>query len=157
MTDVLDLLHPETIAPRAKWGSRKLVISELAEIIAKETGLDGNEIFSAVMERERLGSTGVGEGVAIPHARIAGLKKPIGAFARLVEGVDFEAIDERDCDLVFLLLAPKEAGVEHLRALAKVSRIMRQEKLREGLRKALSVDAVLAVFTTSSKSEIPVA
>lgn len=153
MTDVLDLLIPETISPRAKWGSRKLAISELSEIIGKQANLDANEIFTAVMERERLGSTGVGEGVAIPHARIAGLTKPIGAFARLEEGVDFEAIDELDCDLIFLLLAPKESGVDHLRALAKVSRVMRQARLRDDLRKALSVDAILAAFTTSSKPE----
>ncbi|WP_018997087.1 PTS sugar transporter subunit IIA [Hirschia maritima] len=157
MTDVLDLLRPETIAPRAKWGSRKLVISELSDIVAKQVGLDGNDIFNAVMERERLGSTGVGEGVAIPHARIDGLEKPIGAFARLEEAVDFEAIDERDCDLIFLILAPKESGVDHLRALAKVSRIMRQERLREDLRKAHSVDAVLEVFAPTSQSEETVA
>lgn len=153
MADVLDLLRPETIAPRAKWASRKLAISELSEIIARELNLDPNEIFNAVMERERLGSTGVGEGVAIPHARITGLDKPIGAFARLEGAVDFEAIDDRDCDLIFLLLAPKESGVDHLRALAKVSRVMRQDKLRDDLRKALSVDAVLAAFTSSSKPE----
>ncbi len=153
MTDILDLLRPETISPRAKWGSRKLAISELSEMIAKALNLDANEIFSAVMERERLGSTGVGEGVAIPHARISGLTEPVGAFARLEDPVDFEAIDERDCDLIFLLLAPKESGVDHLRALAKVSRVMRQDKLRDDLRKALSVDAVLVAFTQASNPE----
>jgi len=157
MPSVLDLLSPETISPRAKWGSRKLAISELSDIVARKEGLSSAEIVTAVMERESLGSTGVGEGVAIPHARIAGLKAPIGAFARLEEPVDFEAIDERDCDLIFLLLAPLESNVDHLRALAKVSRLLRQQDLRASLREAHSVDSVLEAFSKFRKVETRVA
>ena len=149
MSDILDLLSPETISPRAKGGSRKLVLSELSDSLASKYGLDANAVFDAVMAREKLGSTGVGEGVAIPHARIKGVDRPVGAFARLDDAVDFDAVDDRPCDLIFLLLAPEDSGADHLRALAKVSRIMRQGAIRKALRNAYSVDAVLSAFSST--------
>ncbi|MFN3610009.1 MAG: PTS sugar transporter subunit IIA, partial [Hyphomonas sp.] len=103
-------------------------------------------IEDAVMERERLGSTGVGEGVAIPHARLPGLSAPVGGFLRLAQGVDFEAIDDRRCDLIFMLLAPDGAGADHLRALAQVSRFFRQVAVREGLRKARNENEIKALI-----------
>jgi len=104
------------------------------------------------MECERLGSTGVGEGVAIPHARLPGLERPVGGFMRLLHGVDFEAIDERPCDLVFMLLAPDGSGADHLRALAQVSRVFRQIPVRDALRKARTEDDVRAVICKESVS-----
>ncbi len=153
MSQIQDLLNPETIVARAKWASRKQVISELSEKLAKAHALNPAIVYEAVIEREKLGSTGVGEGVAIPHARVEGVDHPIGAFARLEEAVDFDAIDERDCDLIFLLLCPVDSGADHLRALAKVSRVMRQSDVRDALRHAQSVDAVLDAFTLSNKSQ----
>jgi PTS system nitrogen regulatory IIA component len=147
MTSLGDLLLPHAIVPRARWQGRKQVLQELSNVMAQALGLDIKEVFEAVLEREKLGSTGVGEGVAIPHARIDSLKRPVGGFARLLEPADFEAIDERKADLVFMLLAPTDAGADHLRALARTARVFRQEQIRAALRKAHTVDAVLAVLS----------
>jgi nitrogen PTS system EIIA component len=141
-----DLLLPNAIVPRARWQGRKQVLQEMSGVMARALGLDAREVFEAVMERERLGSTGVGEGVAIPHARIESLKRPVGGFARLLEPADFEAIDERKADLIFMLLAPTDSGAEHLRALARAARVFRQEQIRTALRKAQSEDGILAIL-----------
>ena len=95
MSTLGDLLLPTAIVPRARWQGRKQVLAEMSGIMARALGLDPREVHEAVQERERLGSTGVGEGVAIPHARIESLTRPVGGFARLLEPADFEAIDER--------------------------------------------------------------
>ncbi|HAE27333.1 MULTISPECIES: PTS sugar transporter subunit IIA [Hyphomonas] len=144
-TDLSSLLEGGVILPSFNATSRKQAIHALAEGLAEATGLGARQIEDAVMERERLGSTGVGEGVAIPHARVDGLEKPVGGFLRLDEGVDFEAIDERPCDLIFMLLAPKTAGADHLRALAQVSRVFRQGAVRDALREARTEEDVRAV------------
>jgi len=146
MSSLGDLLLPDVIFPRAKWQGRKQVLSELSEAMARATGLEPRVVLEGVLERERLGATGVGEGVAIPHARLSGLTRVVGGFARLVEPADFEALDERRADLVFMLLAPAEASADHLRALARVSRIFRQESLRAELRRAQTAEAVLAIL-----------
>jgi len=147
MISLRDLLIPAVVFPRARWQGRKHVLQEMSAAMAAACGLDARQTFEAVLEREHLGSTGVGEGVAIPHARIEGLTRVVGGFAKLVEPADFEAIDERSCDLVFMLLAPAEAGAEHLRALARVSRAFRQEAIRSALRNAQTKEAVLAILT----------
>jgi PTS system nitrogen regulatory IIA component len=141
-----DLLLPNAVIARARWQGRKQVLQEMSAVMAQVLNLDSKEVFEAVMERERLGSTGVGEGVAIPHARIESLKRPVGGFARLMETADFDAIDERKADLVFMLLAPTDAGAEHLRALARAARVFRQEQVRTAQRKAPSEDAILAIL-----------
>jgi nitrogen PTS system EIIA component len=146
MTSLGDLLLPDAIFPRSRWQGRKQVLAEMSEAMAKLVGLDSRIVHEGVLERERLGATGVGEGVAIPHARLTGLKRVVGGFAHLDEPADFEAIDERRVDLVFMLLAPADASADHLRALARVSRNFRQESIRAALRKAQTVDAVLAVL-----------
>jgi PTS system nitrogen regulatory IIA component len=144
-TDLTSLLEGGVILPSFEASSRKQAIHALAEALAEATGIGARQIEDAVMERERLGSTGVGEGVAIPHARIEGLEKPVGGFLRLLHGVDFEAIDEHPCDLIFMLLAPKASGADHLRALAQVSRVFRQAATRDALREAQSEEEVRAV------------
>ena len=144
-TDLTSLLEGGVILPSFEASSRKQAIHALAEALAEATGLSPRQIEDAVMERERLGSTGVGEGVAIPHARVDGLEKPVGGFMHLVSGVDFEAIDERPCDLIFMLLAPKSAGADHLRALAQVSRVFRQSAVRDALRAARTEEDVRSV------------
>jgi len=146
MTGLSDLLLSNAIIPRARWQGRKQVLAEMSAAMAQALGLDKRHVLEAVLEREKLGSTGVGEGVAIPHARIEGLKRPVGGFARLLEPADFEAIDEREADLVFMLLAPADSGAEHLRALARVARLFRQESVRSALRKAQTAEAVIAVL-----------
>lgn len=135
-TDLSALLQGGVIIPFHEATSRKQAIHVLCEALSEATGIGARAIEDAVMERERLGSTGVGEGVAIPHARLPGLSSPVGGFLRLAQGVDFEAIDDRPCDLIFMLLAPDGAGADHLRALAQVSRFFRQVAVRDGLRKA---------------------
>ena len=147
MSNLGDLLLREAIFPRARWQGRKQILQELSEGMAKVLGLDPRAVFEQVLEREKLGSTGVGEGVAIPHARIDGLTHVVGGFARLAEPADFDAIDERRCDLVFIILAPADAGADHLRALARVSRAFRQESIRAALRKAQTVEAIVEILS----------
>jgi PTS system nitrogen regulatory IIA component len=147
MSSLGDLILPRAIVPRARWQTRKQVISEMAAVMASAGRLDQKTVIEALLERARLGSTGVGEGVAIPHARVEGLERPIGGFAHLRDPVDFEAIDERKADLVFMLLAPTDSGAEHLRALARVARVFRQESIRAALRRAQTADAVLAILS----------
>ncbi len=153
MSTLGDLLLPSVVIPRARWQGRRQVLSELSAAMARALGLDARIVFEAVLEREKLGSTGVGEGVAIPHARIPSLKHPVGGFAHLLEPADFEAIDERKTDLVFMLLAPTDAGAEHLRALARAARVFRQESIRAALRQAQTSDAVLAVLAPNSVTD----
>ncbi len=145
-TDLSALLQGGVIIPYHEAASRKQAIHVLCEALSETTGIGARAIEDAVMERERLGSTGVGEGVAIPHARLAGLSAPVGGFLRLAHGVDFEAIDDRPCDLVFMLLAPDGSGADHLRALAQVSRFFRQSAVRDGLRKARNEEEIKALI-----------
>lgn len=145
-TDLSSLLSGGVILPCFDASSRKQAIHALCEALARVTELSPRDIEDAVMERERLGSTGVGEGVAIPHARIDGIEAPIGGFVRLREGVEFEAIDDRPCDLIFMLLAPENSGADHLRALAQVSRVFRQATVRDALRAASTESEVGAVI-----------
>jgi PTS system nitrogen regulatory IIA component len=147
MSNLGDLLLREAIYPRARWQGRKQILQELSEGMAKTLGVDPRAVFEQVLEREKLGSTGVGEGVAIPHARIDGLTHVVGGFARLAEPADFDAIDERRCDLVFMILAPADAGADHLRALARVSRAFRQESIRAALRKAQTAEAIVEILS----------
>jgi PTS system nitrogen regulatory IIA component len=147
MSTLGELLLPNAVIARARWQGRKQVLSEMSGLMARTLGLDPREVHEAVQERERLGSTGVGEGVAIPHARIESLTRPVGGFARLLEPADFEAIDERPADLIFMLLAPTDAGADHLRALARAARVFRQERIRTALRQAQTEEAVLAILS----------
>ncbi|RIJ23728.1 PTS sugar transporter subunit IIA [Henriciella barbarensis] len=145
-TDLTSLLAEGVILEPSSADSRKQALTLLSQALAAKTKLDARDIFDAVMERERLGSTGVGEGVAIPHARIDRLARPIGGFLRLESGVDFDAVDERPCDLVFMLIAPVGSGADHLRALAQVSRTLRQPNIREALRKAENEQAIRKIL-----------
>lgn len=152
MSSLGELLLPNAIVARARWQGRRQVLAEMSGMMARALGLDVREVHEAVQERERLGSTGVGEGVAIPHARIETLSRPVGGFARLLEPADFDAIDERPADLIFMLLAPTDAGADHLRALAKAARMFRQEAIRTALREAQTEEAVLNILAPGSIS-----
>ena len=145
-TDLTSLLGDGVILDPVSAENRKQALTILAGALGEKTKLDARDIFDAVMERERLGSTGVGEGVAIPHARIEKLPHPIGGFVRLEQGVDFDAVDDRPCDLIFMLIAPVGSGADHLRALAQVSRTLRQPDLREALRKASTAEEMKTIL-----------
>ena len=134
MHNFSNLLDESTIFDPLIAEGRQGVLRQMSEALAERTGLEARDIFDAIIERERLGSTGVGEGVAIPHVRLEGLKTSVGAFARLEKPADFDAFDDRPCDLVFMLLAPQTEGSDHLRALAQVSRAFSKASFRETLR-----------------------
>lgn len=144
--DLTSLLKDGVILNSQTADSRKQILSTLANAIAEKHGLEGRDVLDAVIARENLGSTGVGEGVAIPHARIENLKAPVGAFVHLADGVDFDAIDGRPCDLIFMLLAPHSSGADHLRALAQVSRTFRNSDLRDRLRASGDAEETKAIL-----------
>ena len=145
--DIEDLIAPAGVIANLRVTSKKQALQELARRAAETTGLSERTIFDVLLERERLGSTGVGNGIAIPHGKLAGLKKLHGVFARLSTPIDFESIDERPVDLIFLLLAPETAGADHLKALARVSRLLRDQSMCEKLRKTDSADALYILLT----------
>ena len=146
-----DLLDRGAISPRVSASSKRQALSVIAEIAARSFGLKAPEVFDALLEREAAGSTGVGYGVAAPHARLAGLTRLRGVFVRLEQPVEFEAVDDQPVDLLFALFAPQQAGAEHLRALASVSRRLRQADLREQLRKAHGADAIHALLVKEAR------
>jgi PTS system nitrogen regulatory IIA component len=137
-----DLLDLRAISPRVGGSSKRQVLSVVADIAARSFGLDAEAVLDALLEREAAGSTGVGHGVAVPHARLEGLDHMRGVFVRLEQPVPFEAVDDQPVDLLFALFAPKGANSEHLRALARVSRLLRQSDLRQQLRQAKTADAI---------------
>ena len=149
--DLSDLITPEGILPALKAKNKKQALQELSASAALITGLPERDIFDTLLQRERLGSTGVGKGIAIPHGKIAGLKGIVGLFARLEKAVDFEAVDAEPVDLVFLLLAPESAGADHLKALARISRFLRIPSAVENLRAASTNEAVYAILTEAEK------
>ena len=150
--EIEDLLNPMGVIAKLRATSKKQVLQELAKRAAEATGLPERQIFEVLLERERLGTTGVGNGIAIPHGKLAGLKQLFGMFARLESPVDFDAIDEQPVDLIFLLLAPEAAGADHLKALARVSRLLRDRSVCEKLRGANQADAIYALLTESPAS-----
>ncbi|SEQ77956.1 PTS IIA-like nitrogen-regulatory protein PtsN [Faunimonas pinastri] len=129
-----DLLKPEAVIPCMKAQGKKQVLQELAAIAAGLTGLPEKNILDTIQQREKLGSTGVGHGVAIPHGKLPGIEHMTGVFARLVRPVEFESLDDQPVDLVFLLLAPESAGADHLKALARVARLLRDPEFAKDLR-----------------------
>lgn len=147
-----DLLAQDAVVPALKANSKKQLLQELAEKAAAVTGLPEREIFDVILQRERLGSTGVGNGIAIPHGKLPRLDKIVGVFARLESPVDFEALDDQPVDLVFLLLAPEGAGADHLKALSRIARVLRDSKVVEKLRASTSASAIYALLAQSPAS-----
>src|SRR5580692_7314747 len=145
--EIADLVTPRSVIAQLRAPTKRQVLQELARRAAAMTGIADKRIFDALAERERLGTTGIGTGIAIPHCRLPGLTRLYGMFARLERPVPFEAIDDQPVDLVFLLLAPADAGAEHLKALARVSRLLRDRAMCEKLRGANSADALYALLT----------
>lgn len=134
--DLTDLIEPGDIFLSLKADCKKQVLKDISELAAKKTEGDGQQIFQTLLEREKLGSTGVGNGIAIPHGKIDGLKNITGILAILEKPIDFEALDDQPVDVIFLLLTPEVSGAEHLKALAKIARILREKEILTKLREA---------------------
>ncbi len=149
--DLASLLNPQAVRIIADVSSKKRLIQTIADVAAPITGLTASDITSALLERESLGPTGFGKGVALPHARLPGLSGVHGAFIKLDRPVDFDAVDRQPVDLIFALFAPEEAGTEHLKALALVSRTLRDADLCEKLR-ANSDAATLHTLLTEART-----
>ncbi len=150
--EIADLVSPDGVIPKLKASSKKQALQELAHRAATITGLHERAIFDTLLERERLGTTGVGVGIAIPHGKLADLKRLHGLFARLSRPIDFDAIDDQPVDLIFLLLAPESAGADHLKALARISRLLRDKAVCEKLRGSDSAEAIYALLTEATAS-----
>jgi PTS system nitrogen regulatory IIA component len=146
-----DLLAPGAVLSSLKVNSKKQAIQELAEKAAELTGLPEREIFETLLQRERLGSTGVGNGIAIPHGKLPKIGRLFGLFARLDRPIDFDSLDSEPVDLVFLLLAPEAAGADHLKALARVARVLRDPQTAAKLRATRDATALHALLTQTTE------
>jgi nitrogen PTS system EIIA component len=141
--NIEDILSPERVAARADITSKKSVLELLAELIAKDTpSISQAEIFDSLCARERLGSTGLGHGVAIPHGRLKGSQDTLGAFVQLQKGVDYDAVDQQPVDLLFALLVPEESTNEHLQILAQLAEMFSDSERLRKLRRAYSAEAL---------------
>ena len=151
--DLGDLITPASVIPALKAANKKQALQLLAAKAAEITKLDQRQILETLLQREHLGSTGVGRGIAIPHGRMAGLERIVSVFAKLETPIAFDAIDSEPVDLVFLLLAPEHAGAEHLKALARISRLLRDALALEKLRASHDREALYAVLTQPLASQ----
>ena len=147
-----DLVSPNAIIPAMKVNGKKQALQEIAAKAAELTGQNEKAILEILLQREKLGSTGVGNGVAIPHGKLPKLNKLFGLFARLERPVDFESLDGQPVSLVFLLLAPEGAGADHLKALASVARVLRDPETARKLRESRDAEAIYAVLALPSAS-----
>ncbi len=150
--DLSDLIEVPAILPALKANSKKQLLQLLSEKAARVTGLPEREVFDTILQRERLGSTGVGNGIAIPHGKIAGVKRITGVFARLEQPVDFDALDDQPVDLIFLLLAPEGAGADHLKALSRIARALRDGETVGKIRGTADAAAIHAFLSQAPAS-----
>jgi PTS system nitrogen regulatory IIA component len=144
--DLSDFLKPEAVLASLHAQSKKQVLQEVCEVAAKSAGLPERDVFDTVLQRERLGSTGVGQGVAIPHGKLRAARELVGVFARLARPVDFDSLDDQPVDLVFLLLAPEGAGADHLKALARIARVLRDGAVAQRLRAAGDAEEIYRII-----------
>ena len=147
-----DLITPEAVVPSLKVNTKKHALQELSDRAGLISGLAAREIFDALLQRERLGSTGIGEGIAIPHGKLAKAETIFGIFARLARPIDFHSLDGAPVDLICLLIAPETAGADHLKALARMARVLRDTRVTAKLRAARDVSALYAVLTGETAS-----
>ncbi|HEX3810212.1 MAG TPA: PTS IIA-like nitrogen regulatory protein PtsN [Rhizomicrobium sp.] len=145
--ELSDLLVPEAVLASLKVSNKKQLLHELSVRAAAFSGIPEARIEEILTERERLGSTGMGQGIAIPHGRVPGLDKIVGMFAQLETPIAYDAVDDQPVDLIFLLLAPEGAGADHLKALARVSRLLRNQAVCEKLRAAKKREVLYALLT----------
>jgi PTS system nitrogen regulatory IIA component len=147
-----DLVAPNAIIPALKVNSKKQALHELAARAAVLSGQTERAIFEILMQREKLGSTAIGNGIAIPHGKLPTLTRLFGLFARLDRPIDFEALDNQPVDLIFLLLAPESAGADHLKALARIARLLRDPAITHKLRASQDAESLYAVLAMPSAS-----
>jgi PTS system nitrogen regulatory IIA component len=147
-----DMINSSSVLPNLKASSKRQLLQELANEGARITGIEAQVIFETLLRREKLGSTGLGEGIAIPHGKFPSLDRVHGVFARLATPVKFESVDDNPVDLVFLLLAPESAGADHLKALARISRLLRDPSVVEKLRGTDNAAGLYAILTEPSAS-----
>ena len=151
--DLSDLIDVPAIMPALKANSKKQLLQLLAERASAIVGIPEREIFDTILQRERLGSTGVGNGIAIPHGKLAGVKEISGVFAKLETPIDFEALDDQPVDLVFLLLAPEGAGADHLKALSRIARVLRDGDTVAKIRGTSDATAIHALLSETQGSK----
>jgi len=151
--EIADLLDTDSVVAKLPATSKKQALQELAKRAAQITGLHERAVFDVLLERERLGTTGVGNGIAIPHGKLADLNRLYGLFARLEKPIDFDSVDEQPVDLIFLLLAPEGAGADHLKALARVSRLLRDPQICQKVRGSDSAEAIYALITNAAANQ----
>lgn len=151
--NIADFLKRESVHAALSAKSLKSVLQALSEAAAAQFNLDARDLFSTLNEREQLGTTGIGQGIAIPHGKPNGLDTLCALFARLEEPVDYGAIDNKPVDIVFLLLAPETAGAQHLKALARISRLMRQDSVLARLRHAEDAEELYAILTCTDTAQ----
>lgn len=147
-----DFVTHDAIIPDLRVSSKKQLLQSVAEKASALTGLSARAVFDTILQRERLGSTGVGKGIAIPHGKFPGFDRITGVFARLHTPIDFEALDDQPVDIVFLLLAPESAGADHLKALSRIARVLRDPMRTSKLRATADVDALYAFLTEEQAS-----
>ena len=145
---ILEILDEELILSDLKAGGKKEAIEEMAKLaVRQDERLSLDLLLDVLLEREKLGSTGIGDGVAIPHGKVPGIDEVIAVFARSIEGIDFDSMDDKKAHLFFLLIAPENSSGAHLKALAKISRLMKEPKFRMGLMEAKSREEILRAFS----------
>jgi nitrogen PTS system EIIA component len=150
--EIAEILTPAGVIANLRAGNKRQALQELAKRAAQLTGRPERAIFEVLLERERLGTTGIGRGTAIPHGRMTDLQQLYGMFARLEKPIDFEAIDNQPVDIIFLLLTPATAGADHLKALARISRLLRDKTICDKLRGTDRADALYALLTDRAAS-----
>lgn len=150
--ELIELIDSDSIVANLRVTSKKQALQDLARRAGEITGVDERKVFDVLMERERLGTTGVGSGIAIPHGKLSELERIHGVFARLEKPVDFQAIDDHPVDLIFVLLAPEGAGADHLKALARVSRLLRDDDICKKLRATAESDALFGILSEPQES-----
>ena len=150
--DLSDLIEAGAILPALRANSKKQLLQLLSEKAAEMTGLPEREVFDTILQRERLGSTGVGNGIAIPHGKLPRITRLYGVFARLEKPIDFESIDEQPVDLIFLLLAPEGAGADHLKALSRIARVLRDADTVAKIRATADASAIHSFLSETPAS-----
>ncbi len=146
--ELADILSQDSIIACAKVASKRQLLQQLADKAALLTGIDAQVIFETLLSREQLGSTGLGNGIAIPHGKIKGLPAVTAVFARLAQPIDFDAVDDQPVDLVVMLLAPEGSGADHLKALSRVARLLRADGVVDRLRSTKEADKLREILTT---------
>ena len=152
---VADIVDSRSVLPSLKVQNKKQLLQEIAHAASAVVAIDSRTIFETLLQREKLGSTGLGQGIAIPHGKLKGLARVSGLFARLTNPIEFDAVDGQPVDLVFLLLAPEHAGADHLKALAKVSRLLRDGEFAAKLRGTATAEGLYAILTEPAASAAP--